>query len=66
MAEYGQAVGQVSGQGGGGGGGPQDIGGAAMDFVTHAVDRVSALPVETQVIIVVLLLLGLIVLRRAF
>ncbi len=67
MLEYGQGVGQATGvAGGGGGGGTQDIGANAMAFVSNAVDTVSSLPPETLLLIVVLILLGLIVLRRAF
>ncbi len=68
MVEYGNAVGQGSGGGGsGGGGGPIDVGGDITSFVSHAVDRIAALPPAALLVIaVVIILAGLFVLRRAF
>jgi hypothetical protein len=67
MLEYGQGVGQATGvAGGGGGGGTQDVGANAAAFVSNAVDTISSLSPETLLLIVVVVLLGLIVLRRAF
>ncbi len=68
MLEYGQGVGQATGATGGigGGGGSQDIGAAASQFVSNAVDTISTMPPETLLLLVVVVLLGLIVLRKAF
>ncbi len=58
----------MTGAGGaaGGGGGTQDLGAGVSSFVSNAVNTVSSLPPETLLLIVVLVVLGLIVLRRAF
>jgi hypothetical protein len=67
MVEYGQGVGQATGiAGGGGGGGSQDLGAAASQFVSNAVNTVSTMPPGMLLALVVLIVLGLIVLRRAF
>jgi hypothetical protein len=72
MIEYGHAVGEGTGPGagaGGGsglGGGPTDIGASAVDFVSNAVDRIAALPPEMLLLLGAVVLVGLIVLRRAF
>lgn len=67
MVEYGQAVGQAAGQGGGNGGaGTQDLGTGAAEFVNHAVNELSALPPEALLLIAALIVIGLVVLRRAF
>jgi hypothetical protein len=67
MLEYGQGVGQATGvAGGGGAGGSQDLGAAASQFVTNAVDTISTMPPEMLLAMVVVILLGLIMLRRAF
>jgi hypothetical protein len=75
MVEYGNGVGQVSGAGGGsgggggvgvGGGGPTDLGATAMDFVSDSAHRILALPPEMLLLIVVAILVGLVVLKRAF
>ena len=70
MVEYGQ-VGEVAGQAGGGagglgGGGPSDVGAAAMDALTGTVDKIGALPPEMLLLGAILILAGLVVLRRAF
>jgi hypothetical protein len=71
MIEYGHGVGGATGQGGGGaggggGGGSMDFGAGAVDFVSDAVDRVAALPPEGLLLLGVIVLGGLIVLKRAF
>jgi hypothetical protein len=74
MFEYGRTVGETSGQGGGGagggapvgGGGQGDLGAGAADFVTNAVDRIAALPPEGLLLLAIAILLGLVVLKRAF
>ena len=68
MIEYGHATEQGSGQLGGdramAGGG--DVGAAAVRWVHESVDTISALPAETLVLLAVVVLAGLIVLKRAF
>ena len=76
MLEYGQGVGQVSGQAGGsggsGGGGvigngaPNDLGAAFGDMVGDAVHTISTMPPAMLVAGAIIILLGLIFLRRAF
>lgn len=78
MVEYGNGIGQVSGQagraggggavGGGGtvGGGPNDLGAAAADFVSDSVERLMALPPETLVLMLVVAVVGFVFLKRAF
>jgi hypothetical protein len=65
MAEYGQGVGQGTGASGGGGG-STDLTGSAAAFISDAVDQVAALPAEMLVLIVILVLAGLLVVKRAF
>jgi hypothetical protein len=67
MVEYGHGVGEVSGRVGGGqatGGG--DLGAQAANFVSNAVNQFSALPPEGMFLVAVLVLAGLLVLKRAF
>jgi hypothetical protein len=68
MLEYGNGVGQVSGRAGGGGsgGGTVDFGGQVGQAFSDAVHTVSALPPSTILLIVVLIVVGLVILRRAF
>ncbi len=69
MVEYGHGVGQVSGAGGGGGGqrgGSGDVGAQAVELVTDTVDRIAALPPEMLLVLAVVILAGLVVLKRAF
>jgi hypothetical protein len=68
MVEYGQAVGQGSGAGGSGaGGGSIDVGAGIANFVSDAIGRISALPPEALLLLIAAaILVGLLVLRRAF
>jgi hypothetical protein len=69
MLEYGNGVGEVAGRAGGGAGasGPStDMGANLGQFVTDSVNTVSAMPPAALLAGVVLILLGLILLRRAF
>jgi hypothetical protein len=66
MVEYGNGVGQSTGAGGGAGGGqPVDAGAAIGQMVTDAVHTVSALPPTTLLLGFVVLVVGLMILRRA-
>jgi hypothetical protein len=67
MVEYGNGIGQVAGRAGGnGGGGTADLGAGASAFVSDAMHQISTMPPEMLLLIVVLILAGLFVLRRAF
>ncbi len=70
MVEYGAGVGEVSGQAGGGagvgGGGGGDVGAATMRSLGDAVDKIAALPPEMLLLGAILILAGLVVLKRAF
>jgi len=69
MVEYGNGVGQVAGRsGGGGGGGGQslDVGAQLSQFVTDSAHTISTMPPAALVAGVVLILIGLMMLRRAF
>jgi len=75
MLEYGNTIehgtggarpGGGSGGGSGFGGGPDDMGGAMVNWVSDSVDKVSALPPETLLLIAVVILAGLFFLKRAF
>ena len=69
MFEYGHGVaegaGQVSGSSGGGGGGTADWGGAIGTTIGDAVDTITALPAEQLLLLVVAVIVGFWVLRRA-
>jgi hypothetical protein len=66
MAEYGNGVSQSTGGGGSGGGGTVDAGAAIGQMVTDAVNTISALPPTTLLLGFVVLVIGLMVLKRAF
>ena len=67
MLEYGNGVGQVSGRAGGTGGGQSmDIGAQLSLLVTDSVNTISALPPTTLIAGFVVIVIGLIVLKRAF
>ena len=69
MVEYGHGVaegaGQVSGSSGGGGGGPTDWGGAIGNLVGDAVTTVTRLPTEQLLLLIVAIIVGFWILRRA-
>ena len=66
MAEYGNGVSQSTGGGGSQGGQTVDAGAAIGQMVTDAVDTLSALPPMTLLLGVVVLVIGLVILKRAF
>ena len=69
MVEYGNGVGQVSGQAGGGhgaGAGSMDVGAQLGRFVTDSAHTVSTLPPAGMLALGVAIILGLIILKRAF
>jgi hypothetical protein len=65
MAEYGNGVSQSTG-GGSGGGQTIDAGAAIGQMITDAVNTVTALPPTTILLAFVVLVIGLVVLKRAF
>jgi hypothetical protein len=70
MTEYGRGVGEGAGQfggstGGAGGGGGSDWGGNLMALASDAVDTVVSLPTEQLLLLIVVVLVGLFVLKRA-
>jgi hypothetical protein len=64
MVEYGNGVANGTGVSGGGGGG--DAGAAFGQWVGDTVNNIAALPPSTLAIAVVVLIVGLVILRRAF
>jgi len=66
MVEYGHGVGQATGAGGSHGGQATDAGAAIGQMINDAVQAVSTAPPEMLVLGLVVLILGLIILKRAF
>jgi hypothetical protein len=67
MVEYGETIGRgPAGGTGSGGGGSVDVGGELTAALSDVVDRVAGLPPEVLLVLGVILLGGLLVLRRAF
>ena len=68
MTEYGRGVGEGAGRFGGsgdGGGGVGDVGGNLIALASDAVDTVVSLPTEQLLLLIVVVLAGLFVLKRA-
>ena len=68
MAEYGEGVGHATGAGkalGGSAGGSQDPGAGVTAFVNNAVHTVQVMPPEQLLLLVVVVLAGLVFLRKA-
>jgi hypothetical protein len=68
MVEYGNGVGQVAGRAGGGsgGGGSTDVGASLGQFVNDSAHTISTLPPAALLAGVVIIVLGLMVLKRVF
>jgi hypothetical protein len=69
MVEYGNGVGQVAGQAAGGagtGGRSLDVGASVGRFVTDSVHTLSTMPPEILLAGVVILVVGVLLLKRAF
>jgi hypothetical protein len=67
MVEYGNGVGQTTGVAGGShGGGTMDAGAALGQFITDTVNNISALPPTTLFLGIVVIVVGFIILKRAF
>ena len=68
MVEYGNGVSQATGVAGGGGGGGQsmDAGAAFGQFVNSAVHTISTMPPAELALLVVIVIVGLLIFKRAF
>jgi hypothetical protein len=67
MVEYGNGVGTATGVAGGGrGGGSMDAGAAFGQFISDTVNNISALPPTTLLAGIVVIVIGFIILKRAF
>ncbi len=70
MLEYGNAAGQVAGQAGGGSGGggdrSLDVGASMSQFATDSIATISAMPPAALLAAFVVIVLGVIFLKRAF
>jgi hypothetical protein len=68
MAEYGEGVGRATGAGGavgGGAGGSQDLGAGVTSFVHNAVHTLQVMPPEQLLLLAVVVLAGVVFLRKA-
>jgi hypothetical protein len=67
MVEYGNGVSQSTGvAGGSSGGGSMDAGAAVGQFITNAVHTISTTPPTVLFVWIVVIVAGLIILKRAF
>jgi hypothetical protein len=69
MVEYGNGVGGVAGQvagSHGGGSGPVDVGASVGQFLTSSVHTLSTMPPGELLGVFVVVIVGLLILRRAF
>lgn len=68
MVEYGNGVGQATGVAGGGsgGGGSMDAGAAVGQFFANAVHTISTMPPTQLAVLVVVVVVGLLIFKRAF
>jgi hypothetical protein len=68
MVEYGNGVGQATGvaTGGSGGGQSMDAGAAIGQFVDNAVHTISTMPPTQLALLVVVIVIGFVVFKRAF
>lgn len=66
MVEYGNGVGQVAGNAGGGGGRVVDLGASIGQFVNDSAHTVSTMPPAALLACVVIVVVGLLLVKRAF
>jgi hypothetical protein len=68
MVEYGNGVGQATGVAGGsgGGGGSMDAGAAVGQFFDNAVHTISTMPPTQLALLVIVIVIGLVIFKRAF
>ncbi|MEA2630647.1 MAG: hypothetical protein QOE66_866 [Chloroflexota bacterium] len=66
MLEYGNGVGQVAGRAGGGSGASMDVGAALSQFVTDSAHTISTTPPGILVLGFVVVVVGLMMLKRVF
>jgi hypothetical protein len=65
MVEYGNGVGEVAGRSGGGGQ-PVDVGASLSQFVTDSVNTISTMPPAALLLGFVIVVIGLMMVKRAF
>jgi len=65
MVEYGNGVGEVAGRSGGGGR-SMDVGASLSQFVTDSVNTVSTMPPAALLLGFVIIVIGLLMVKRAF
>ena len=68
MFEYGNGVGEVAGKAGGGSGGgaPMDVGASMSQFLTDSVHTISTTPPGILLLWFVVIVVGLMLLKRVF
>jgi len=67
MVEYGNGVGQVAGNAGGGAGGRSvDVGASLGQFVNDSAHTISTMPPTTLLLCFVILVVGFLLVKRAF
>jgi hypothetical protein len=69
MLEYGNGVGEVAGKaagGSGGGGAPTDVGASLSQFVTDSAHTISTTPPGILLLALVVIVVGLMMLKRVF
>ena len=66
MLEYGNGVGQVAGRSGGGGGRSMDVGASLGQFVNDSAYTISTMPPAALLAGVVVIVIGLMMLKRVF
>jgi hypothetical protein len=69
MFEYGNGIGEVAGKAGGGSGGggaPMDVGASMSQFVTDSVHTISTTPPGILLLWFVVIVVGLMMLKRVF
>jgi hypothetical protein len=67
MVEYGNGIGQTTGTtGGAGGGGSMDAGAALGSFVDNAAHTISTMPPAQLAFLVIVVIVGFVILKRAF
>ena len=69
MFEYGNGVGEVAGKAGGGSGGggaPMDVGASMSQFVTDSIHTISTTPPGILLLWFVVIVVGLMMLKRVF
>lgn len=66
MVEYGNGIGDVAGRSGGGGGQAPDVGANLAQMVNDSITTLSTMPPAALLLGVVVIVVGLMLLKRAF